>query len=101
LRAQNDTLMDVFNDLTPAPVEPGKALDATPLEGLRQQLASTFDKHLGGFGGAPKFPHPGSIDRLMHHWHSRSAVDDSALREDAVRQRRVAGELCGGRARYG
>ena len=76
LRAQNDTLMDVFGDLTPAPVDAGKALDATPLDGLRQQLASTFDKRLGGFGGAPKFPHPGSIDRLMHHWHA-SAVTES------------------------
>jgi uncharacterized protein YyaL (SSP411 family) len=70
LRAQNDTLMDVFGDLTPAPVDGSVTLDASPLEGARAQLAETFDKRYGGFGGAPKFPHPGSIDRLLHHWHS-------------------------------
>ena len=40
-----------------------------------QQLAATFDKRQGGFGDAPKFPHPGSIDRLMHHWHATAVTD--------------------------
>jgi uncharacterized protein YyaL (SSP411 family) len=70
LRAQNDTLMDVYGDLTPAPVEASEALTAAPLEAAREQLNATFDKRYGGFGDAPKFPHPASIDRLMHHWHS-------------------------------
>jgi uncharacterized protein YyaL (SSP411 family) len=79
LRAQNDTLMDVYGDLTPAPAEASMALDATPLERAREQLASSFDKHHGGFGGAPKFPHPGSIDRLMHHWHSTAVTQQPDL----------------------
>src|SRR6478609_9402847 len=49
LRAQNDTLMDVYDDLTPAPAEGGIALTAAPLAALRQQLASSFDKDYGGF----------------------------------------------------
>jgi uncharacterized protein YyaL (SSP411 family) len=79
LRAQNDTLMDVYGDLTPAPAEASMALDATPLERAREQLASSFDKRYGGFGGAPKFPHPGSIDRLMHHWHSTAVTQQPDL----------------------
>src|SRR3569832_1495559 len=31
LRAQNDTLMDVFSDLTPAPLEAGTAMTAAPI----------------------------------------------------------------------
>jgi uncharacterized protein YyaL (SSP411 family) len=79
LRAQNDTLMDVYDDLTPAPVESGIALTDAPLLAVRQQLASSFDKDHGGFGGAPKFPHPGSIDRLMRHWHATAITQEPDL----------------------
>jgi uncharacterized protein YyaL (SSP411 family) len=79
LRAQNDTLMDVYGDLTPMPVEANVALTAAPLDGARQHLDSTFDKRYAGFGDAPKFPHPGSIDRLMHHWHSTSVTQQPDL----------------------
>jgi len=74
LRAQNDSLMEVFGDLTPVPADATTALDRAPLDGAREQLNATFDKRYGGFGDAPKFPHPGSIDRLMHHWHSTSVT---------------------------
>jgi uncharacterized protein len=79
LRAQNETLMEVFGDLTPAPVDGQEPLTAAPLVGAREQLAATFDKRYGGFGEAPKFPHPGSIDRLMRHWHSTSVSQEPDL----------------------
>src|SRR5690349_10692900 len=79
LRAQNDTLMDVYDDLTPAPAGSDIALTAAPLAALRQQLASSFDKDYGGFGAAPKFPHPGSIDRLMRHWHATAITQEPDL----------------------
>jgi uncharacterized protein YyaL (SSP411 family) len=79
LRAQNDTLMDVYDDLTPAPADSNTALTADPLARARQQLASTFDKRYGGFGDAPKFPHPGSIDRLMRHWHATAITQEPDL----------------------
>src|SRR6187200_1445151 len=50
LRAQNDTLMEVFGDLTPAPVNGDVPLDATPLDKARAQLHDTFDPKFGGFG---------------------------------------------------
>jgi uncharacterized protein len=74
LRAQNDSLMGVFGDLTPVPVDASHVLDRAPLVAAREQLNATFDKRYGGFGDAPKFPHPGSIDRLMHHWHSTAVT---------------------------
>ena len=79
LRAQNVTLMDVFGDLTPMPVEGNVELTSAPLVGAREQLNATFDKRYGGFGDAPKFPHAGSIDRLMHHWHSTSVTQEPDL----------------------
>jgi uncharacterized protein YyaL (SSP411 family) len=108
LRAQNDTLMDVFGDLTPAPLEAGVALTAAPIDALRAQLGETFDKHHGGFGGAPKFPHPASIDRLLHHWYGSAATpapDLQALYMASFTLTRMAeggiyDQLGGGFARY-
>jgi hypothetical protein len=31
-------------------------------------LAAAFDPRHGGFGAAPKFPHPTTIERLLRHW---------------------------------
>jgi uncharacterized protein YyaL (SSP411 family) len=108
LRAQNATLMDVFGDLTPAPAESGMTLTRAPLEGARAQLNDTFDKRYGGFGGAPKFPHPGSLDRLLHHWHDTAVSqtpDLHALFMSTLTLTRMAegglyDQLGGGFARY-
>lgn len=51
-----------------AAVYTDSALDATPLDIARNQLAASYDNAHGGFGGAPKFPHPTHIERLLHHW---------------------------------
>ena len=45
-----------------------------PLEKAREQLESNFDENYGGFGSAPKFPHPTHIESLLMAW-KRSAKD--------------------------
>jgi uncharacterized protein len=79
LRAQNDALMQVYEELTPSPAADGQVLDAAPLIAAREQLNATFDKLYGGFGAAPKFPHPASIDRLLHHWHATAVTQEPDL----------------------
>jgi len=44
------------------------ALSRAPLDGLREQLHGNFDADFGGFGDAPKFPHPSSLEFLLRHW---------------------------------
>jgi uncharacterized protein YyaL (SSP411 family) len=44
------------------------ALTPLPLDSARQQLERSFDEREGGFGEAPKFPHPSNIERLLRHW---------------------------------
>lgn len=73
LRAQNDALMDAFAQIDTAQPVDSSELDATPLAAARRQLAGTFDKTYGGFGSAPKFPHPTTIDRLMRDWAATAA----------------------------
>ncbi|MFU8896081.1 MAG: thioredoxin domain-containing protein [Gammaproteobacteria bacterium] len=43
-------------------------LDREPLDSARRELGENFDKEHGGFGAAPKFPHPPSLQRLLRHW---------------------------------
>jgi len=68
IRSQSDRLQDVFVRLDPEPAGSDEELTATPLGDARAHFAQTFDREFGGFGAAPKFPHPTSIDRLLRHW---------------------------------
>ena len=43
------------------------ALPASVFPVIREQLGQSFDPQHGGFGTAPKFPHPSNIERLLRH----------------------------------
>ena len=47
---------------------PGTA-DASLLAGAADQMARLFDLRYGGFGSAPKFPHPAAIQFLLARWY--------------------------------
>ena len=47
--------------------EPGLDL----IEGAVTQMGRVQDPVNGGFGGAPKFPHPGAMTLLLHRWADR------------------------------
>ena len=53
------------------PSEAGAGLDSSPVTSCVDMLARAFDRQDGGFGGAPKFPHPGNVELLL----SRHAVN--------------------------
>ncbi len=67
LREQNQALLDALRAEMVAPSE-AAALTAAPLQAGRDQLVRGFDPVHGGFGDAPKFPHPGGLERLLRHW---------------------------------
>ncbi|MDX1499156.1 MAG: DUF255 domain-containing protein, partial [Woeseiaceae bacterium] len=64
---QGRRLDQILAQLTPAAATDA-ALDDKPLAAVRERLARDFDGDFGGFGAAPKFPHPTTIDRLLRHW---------------------------------
>jgi len=74
VRKQGQKLSDVLGQLDPPAASAEDALTAEPIEKVRQQLAASFDKEFGGHGGAPKFPHPGTMEWLLRTWR-RSAND--------------------------
>jgi uncharacterized protein YyaL (SSP411 family) len=79
LRKQNDALMEAFATLESPPAEAGAALTDAPLVAFRSQIERSFDRARGGFGGAPKFPHPTSIERLMRDWQATAGSPEPDL----------------------
>ncbi|MET0086764.1 MAG: thioredoxin domain-containing protein [Sedimenticola sp.] len=68
IESQNQAFMVALNRLDPEPATGDATLEAAPLESARQQLARSFDETHGGFGQAPKFPLPTSLQRVLRHW---------------------------------
>ena len=68
LDKQNQSLLNFMRDMNRAESHDDAQLTAMPLDVARQQLEQQFDATYGGFGQAPKFPHPTSIERLLRHW---------------------------------
>lgn len=67
LGEQNASLMAFLQDMNRADAGRCAHLDGMPLDVARQQLAQAHDRRHGGFGRAPKFPHPTSLERLLRH----------------------------------
>jgi len=108
LREQSTALMRAFEELNPPAATTATTLSAAPLELARRRLGETFDDAYGGFGGAPKFPHPGSIERLLRDWRGTAAhaePDLQALYIATLSLRRMGeggiyDQLGGGFSRY-
>ncbi|MDX9995549.1 MAG: thioredoxin domain-containing protein, partial [Rhodocyclaceae bacterium] len=98
IEAQNRELLGALN--RPAPAPAAAAPDHQPVAVLRTILLGSFDRQLGGFGRAPKFPHPTDLAFLLHR------PDDPEAREAALfTLRRMAeggihDQLGGGFCRY-
>lgn len=71
---QNQSLQGVLKNIyqsTHAPV----SLDNSILKAAKDQLLESFDDQHGGFGKAPKFPHPCNIEFLLRYWHLSKQLD--------------------------
>ena len=73
------------------------------LDAAVARLAASFDPMHGGFGGAPKFPPPMTIEFLLRAW--RRSRDEGTLRMvtrtlDAMADGGIHDQLAGGFARY-
>ena len=64
IRKHNTAVLDALRSVEPAS-EPDEIITPKPLAECRTTLQSTFDARHGGFGGAPKFPHPTNLERLL------------------------------------
>ena len=78
IESQSNSIVEVFRQTDPR-AAPNTTLSALAIDASRQALLSEFDAKYGGFGGAPKFPTPGNLVRLLRHWHAHSAPPEPDL----------------------
>ena len=70
IQSHGQAMLEAFAQLEPGEPSRADALSDEPLAGVRETLGQQFDETHGGFGNAPKFPHPTNLDRLLRHWRS-------------------------------
>jgi uncharacterized protein len=83
----------------PAASEPTAAL----LDAAARKLASETDRARGGFGAAPKFPHPQALDLMLRRsWATGDALirDAAVLTLDAMSRGGIHDQVGGGFHRY-
>jgi hypothetical protein len=108
LQQQNASLRDALAQVFEVPGDPNATITSQPLHEARENLGHNFDTEYGGFGAAPKFPHPTSLQRLLRHYAAtgiNKKPDQEALNMALFTLRKMAqggiyDHLGGGFARY-
>lgn len=54
-------------------------INPKPLERATQQLHQNFDLQFGGFGSAPKFPHPSNLEHLLRQHLKTDCIQNQAI----------------------
>lgn len=78
IEKQNQSLQGILNNVYQSQ-QPSTSIEDGILIQAKTQLLKTFDMQHGGFGQAPKFPHPSNLELLLRDWHRSKLAD----REDA------------------
>ena len=105
IREQNAQVIDALGQMQNLTVTSTTEITIEPLNIARDQAARAFDNRLGGFGRAPKFPHPTSLERLLRDYHRSHGKDEHALHMAVFTLTRMANggiydHLGGGFCRY-
>ncbi len=98
IEAQNRELLAV---LTRSVTSAGTAaLDGAPLASLRALLLGSLDREHGGFGGAPKFPHPTDLAFLLRRDNDPPAREAALFTLRRMAEGGIHDQLGGGFCRY-
>ena len=109
IRARGASLVDALEGVATGGADDFGELTRAPFALARERLEQSFDEEYGGFGTAPKFPHPTTVELLLAHWQrSRAAgaqADEVALAMvtrtlDCMAQGGLYDQLGGGFCRY-
>ncbi|WP_171159954.1 thioredoxin domain-containing protein [Usitatibacter palustris] len=103
IEEQNARLLDALSRTGPGTAGPTTEFTRAPLDESYRFLKSTFDPTDGGFGQAPKFPHPDSIELLLRRFAANGDRDALAMATFTLTKMAEGGlfdQLGGGFARY-
>ena len=101
---QNAAVRENFRRLSAAGSPAGVQITDNVLTRAREEIASQFEPKHGGFGQAPKFPHPTTVERLLRHWAAHpddsEALHMARFSLHAMASGGVYDQLGGGFCRY-
>jgi uncharacterized protein len=103
IKTQNQELVSMLGRTQPRGHIDSSQLTRAPIERAVQELEALFDGEHGGFGGAPKFPHPDSIELLLRHFAVTGAENSRVMAEFTLARMAEGGiydQVGGGFARY-
>jgi uncharacterized protein YyaL (SSP411 family) len=78
IRRRGEGLVDALNNVATESADEFASFSRAPLLAARQRLEQSYDEEHGGFGDAPKFPHPTSLELLLSAWHASRATSPDA-----------------------
>ncbi|HET9700212.1 MAG TPA: thioredoxin domain-containing protein, partial [Burkholderiales bacterium] len=100
---QNEAVRDAFGRSLPRRRTQAATLDAAPLERALAELEGGFDGVHGGFGDAPKFPHPAELEFCLRRHAATGAPAGYAIATLTLRRMAEGGiydQIGGGFCRY-
>jgi uncharacterized protein YyaL (SSP411 family) len=103
IREQGRQLAAALERMAPRAGARTTEFSAEPLDEAAAYLGEAFDKRHGGFSGAPKFPHPDTIELLLRRFASRgdrAALDNALFTLRAMARGGIYDQVGGGFARY-
>ena len=74
---QGKAILGGFERMQPANPADHAEFSRSPIDLALKNLAASYDARYGGFGAAPKFPHPTDIELCLRH-HAASGIHDGA-----------------------
>ncbi len=107
--AQGKLIIEEMNKLEFTASAVGKSgLDDALMEAAFERLAKIFDESEGGFGPAPKFPRPATLNFLFHYYSWKGALSENGKKAremalftlDAMASGGIRDHLGGGFHRY-
>jgi len=96
ISAQNEQLRIAFARTLPGGAAHRSELSGAPVAGLIESLRASFDAEHGGFGQAPKFPHPSDLELCLRK--GETAMAATTLRR--MCEGGIYDQLGGGFCRY-
>jgi len=103
IRAQGEQLTQALARTTPRPESHPSQFSRAPLDDAEAYFASAFDRDRGGLTGAPKFPHPDSLELLLRRFAAagdRESLDLATLTLRKMAHGGIYDQVGGGFARY-
>ena len=100
---QNAQLRSAFARTVPGAGGHRSEFDTGPIKAALEHLRENFDQRFGGFGGAPKFPHPTDLELCLRAWAKdgdRGALDMARITLARMCDGGIYDQLGGGFCRY-